>query len=199
MSGVSPGTPQPAPSQDSSDGLYCTPPPQAFQNQVAQLPLPLQAEPMRTSPPLQSCTLSTTQGDLGSEDDDMLFGPEDQPEDDDYSPPFGVYVAYRNEEQVSASLPVFSSSLSTLAAFLTEPLVARRLRTFAKNSDTFDSILVPIFNNLRSLVNQWNSIIDDDVCGLSRGNDIQILRPVTAPVHTHQPAAHMAAIATPTV
>jgi hypothetical protein len=172
------------------DDMYLTPPPHLTQVQGPQAQGLPQSEPMRTSPATQLGDLPDINRGLNVDTVDMLFHAEEQHEDDDYSPPFGVYVAYRNEEQVSASLPVFSSSLSTLAAFLTEPLVVRRLRTFTKDSDTFDSILVPIFNNLRSLLNQWNNIIDSDVRGQCRGNDIRILRPVSAPTRAQQPASH---------
>lgn len=129
-------------------------------------------------------------GPTGAEDIE-LFGPEpeDQPQDDDYSPPFGVFIPHANDEQVAESLPVFAATLSTLAAFLTEPRVIAQIRALAGNADSFDNTITRMFNNIRALVNQWNATID---------NEIRVRAPVRGParpqpVRPPSPAATFAA------
>lgn len=105
---------------------------------------------------------SVAPGPQDPDHDVDLFGPE--PEDQPlYSPPFGAYVAYANDEQVTESLPVFATTLSTFAAFLTEPRVINHIRNLAGDATSFDNIITPIHNNIRTLVNQWNTIVDNDI------------------------------------
>lgn len=113
--------------------------------------------------------------------------PDDQdntPMDNDYTPPFTVHVNYGNIEQVNESRPVFAASLSTLAAYLTEPIVVQRIRDLAREPDHFDNTVTPIYNNLRSLLNQWNNILD---------RDVRISRPLTAPLRPQQASSNTVA------
>ena len=123
-------------------------------------------------------------GPAGAEDIE-LFGPEpdDQPQDD-YSPPFGAYLPHANNEQVTESLHVFTASLSTFAAFLTELRVIARIRTLAGNAESFDNSITPMFNSICALVNQWNTTID---------NEVRVRTPIRGParpqpVHPSSPA-----------